>query len=312
MLPIIDPSGQKFLQSLNRLQDQLNESQVRMASGRKLNAPSDAPDQVSPVLQLHADIRSNQAITNSLKNVKTDVDTAEQTLSSSIDLMQQASVLATQATGPYQTAETRASMADNVQSILEQMIANSNTTVGGRYIFSGDQDQNPSYQLDLTTPTGVATLQTPVATRQAAGPNGATFPVALSAGQIFDSRDPVTGVPTSTNVFAALNNLRVALAANDDAGIQAAAANLSDSSKYLNDQLAFYGHTQQRIASALDTTQNTGTRLQTELGSRQDADLATEITAMQQAQTQMQAALQMRAQMPRTTLFDVIGAPPTA
>src|SRR6516165_6645006 len=98
MLPIIDPSGQQFLQSLNHLQDQLNQSQVRMASGRKLNAPSDAPDQVSPVLQLHADIRSNQAITNSLNNVKTDVDAAEQTISSSLDLLQQASVLATQAT----------------------------------------------------------------------------------------------------------------------------------------------------------------------------------------------------------------------
>ncbi|HZY74594.1 MAG TPA: flagellin [Edaphobacter sp.] len=308
MLSNIDPSGQQFLNSLNRLQARLDTAQRQLASGNRLNVPSDAPDQISPVLQLHADIRMNQAIASNLKQVKTDVDTAEQTISSSVDLLQQASVLATQATGPLQTAATRATLAANVEGLLEQMISNSNTTVGGRYIFSGDSDQSQAYQLDLTSVTGAAALQNPpaAATRKVAGPGGSSFLIGRTAGDIFDVRDPVTGAPASGNVFAALNGLRVALAANDDAGIRTSITDLASASKYLNDQLAFYGQTQDRIASALNATNNTDVQLQAELSGRQEADMASVITDLQQAETQMQAALQVRAQIPRSSLFDVL------
>lgn len=306
MLSTIDPSGQQFLDSLNRLQARLEDAQRRIASGRKLNQPSDAPDQVSPVLQLHADIRMNQAIATNLRQVRTEVDAGEQTLSSSVSLLDQALVIATQATGPLQTAFTRATLSGSVEALLSQMVTNSNTAVGGRFIFSGDADQSPAYRLDLTAATGVAAVQGLPATRQVAGPNGAVFAVSRAAADIFDARDPVTGAVVPGNVFAALNGLRVALAANDQAAIKTSISALSDASRYLNNQLAFYGQNQTRIASALDATASTDTRLQAELGGRQDADLAEEITGMQQAQTQIQAVLQTRAQLPRTTLFDLL------
>lgn len=307
MLSNLDPSGQQFLNALTRLQNRLDQAGARIASGRKLNRPSDAPDQISPVLQLLADIRMNKAVSTNLSVVKTDVDTAEQTLSSSVDLLQQASVIASQATGPMQTAATRATLAGSVQALLEQMVANSNATVGGRYIFNGDADQTAAYQLDLTVAAGATSVITPppVATRQVVGPGGSIFSVARSASEIFDQTNP-DGTPATTNVFAALNGLRIALAANDDAALRVSIGNLSDASRHLNNQLAFYGQTQARLASSIDAAQSNDTRLRAELSGREDADLVQEITDLQQAQTQMQAALQTRAQMPRKSLFDLL------
>jgi flagellin-like hook-associated protein FlgL len=47
--------------------------------------------------------------------------------------------------------------------------------------------------------------------------------------------------------------------------------------------------------------------LQTQIGNLQDADLTSAMLELTQAQTQQQAALTARAQMPRTTLFNFLG-----
>lgn len=74
----------------------------------------------------------------------------------------------------------------------------------------------------------------------------------------------------------------------------------------MNQQLAFYGRTQNRVASETDFGKNYETRLQSQLSGIQDADLAQAITEMQQAQTEQTAALSSRAKLPRTSLFDFL------
>jgi flagellin-like hook-associated protein FlgL len=76
---------------------------------------------------------------------------------------------------------------------------------------------------------------------------------------------------------------------------------------YLNQQLAFYGLTQNRVTSETNFGQNFETQLQTQLSGIQDADLAQAITEMQQASTQQTAALSARAKLPKTSLFDFLG-----
>ncbi len=76
---------------------------------------------------------------------------------------------------------------------------------------------------------------------------------------------------------------------------------------YLNQQLAFYGNVQDRVASETDFGANFETQLKTQMSGIEDADLAQAITEMQQAQTQQTAALTARAQLPKTSLFDFLG-----
>jgi len=305
MAPNLDPSSQQFLYLLNRIQTRMNTAQMQMSSGLRVNTAADAPDEISSLLQLHADIAQNQEIQTTLGRVKNEVDTGEQAVSSAVDLVQQASVLATQATGPLQTATTRATMAQQVQGIMEQMVSLSRTTVDGRYIFGGDLDQSPSYQIDLNAPTGVDRLQNATDTRQVLAPDGSTFPVSLSANQIFDVRD-IMDQPASGNVFAALNGLRVALLANDTTGINTSISQLQAASTYINDQLALYGQTQNRVAASLSDAQNADVRLRAELSSKQDADVAAASLEMTQSQTQLQASLTSRAKMPNTSLFELL------
>ena len=307
MLPPINPSGQQFLNAVNNIQQNLSTAQLQLSSGLKVNQPSDAPDQLSPILQLHASIQANTDAQTSLGTAQANVDASQTALSNGVTLLQQASVFATEGLGATTSADTRTNLAQSVQSLLQQMVSISQTTVEGKYIFSGDQDQSPLYQLDSTSPTGVDRLAISPSTNLVQAADGSRFSVSLSANTIFDARNP-DDTPASNNVFAALNGLQTALAANDTTGIQASVTALQSASTYMNDQLAFYGQASDRVTAAQTQAQSASVQLQTDLSNRQDANSTQDIMELTQAQTQMQAALAAQAHMPTTTLFDVLPA----
>lgn len=302
MISGLNASGLNFVNSVDDLQQQLNQVQAQLSSGLAVNNVADAPDQVSPILQLHANLAQNQQLQTNLNTTQGIVNTADSGLSSAITLMDQAQTLAAEGLGSTQTAATRSELASQVTGLLQQMVSISQTQVDGQYIFGGAADQSPSYQYDANSSTGVDRLQISSSTLQATDGNGNRFQVGLTANQIFDARDS-SDAPTSQNVFAALNTLRVALANNDTAGIKSSQAALSNSSSYLNTQQSFYGNVENRVTSALTDAKNASVSLQTDLSNRQDADSTSDIVQMQQYVTSLQAAMASEAKMPQTTLF---------
>jgi len=302
---VISPEGQNFINALNNIQSQLNTDQAQLASGLVVNQPSDAPDELSPILQLHAQLSQNQTLQTTLNGSLGTISAAENALSGSVTLLQNASSIATQATGLSETAATRTTLAQSVQGLMQQMVSNANTTVDGQYIFSGDQNTTQLYQLDPTSPTGVDRLAIATNTDVVQGANGIQIAASLTANTIFDARNPDDTV-SQNNVFAALNGLETALQNNDLTGINTAINNLQSASTYMNDQLAFYGTAQDQINSSLSSAQTNATQLQTQLSQLTNANEATTITHLTQTQTQMQETLDAQARMPTQTLFDAL------
>ena len=305
MISSLNASAQQFLVDLGRIQKTIGTAEQQLSSGCKVNSPSDAPDQISSILQLYADLDRNTQVKSNLGRLTAETGTAEQSLQTAVQLMDRAKVLASQGAGTAQSADTRASLAGEVGSLMDQLVAISNTVVDNRYIFGGDADQAPPYASDPASPNGVDRLTTALASRQILHPSGTSFAASKTAQEIFDSRNPDDSLATD-NVFAAVHGLQVALAGNDQAGIASSLAALGSAEDRLNIQLAFYGTVQDKIADANDYAGKLDVRLQTELSSRRDADAVEAITELQRGQTQQQAALTARAQLPRSSLFDFL------
>jgi flagellar hook-associated protein 3 FlgL len=301
----ISPAGQQFVDNINQIQSTLNTAEQQISSGMNLNQPSDAPDEVSPVLQLLTQLNQNQTMNTNLTAVQANVNAAENALSSSVSILQSASTMAAEALGTSETASTRSGMAQTVQGLMQEMVANSQTQVNGQYVFSGDQSGSPTYQLDLSATNGVDQLMTPTNTNLVQLPNGTQVSVTLTANNVFDQTD-ASGNPTANNVFAALSALNAALENNDTTGINNAMTSLQSASTYMNSQLALIGNAQDTISSALTDNQNDNVQLQTQLSSLRDANQTEAITALTQSQTQLQAALSAQARMPTTSLFDFL------
>src|SRR3954454_8096407 len=148
MVSNLDPAAELFLSNVNRIQQRLTEANRQVSSGKRILQPSDAPDQIDSLLQLRADRQRNIQIRSNLGVALTDVQSADGALSSAIKMMDRARVLATQGANSVLDTNGRRSLAQETQSLLDQMIAYSSTAVQGRYIFSGDRDDAPSYQAD--------------------------------------------------------------------------------------------------------------------------------------------------------------------
>jgi flagellar hook-associated protein 3 FlgL len=302
MISSLNPSAQQFLNNLNAIDQQMQQAQTELSTGLSVNQVSDAPDEVSAILQTRASLSATTQINTDLGQTTTEVNTGEQSLESAVTLFDQVQTLGAEGNTATATAASQATMGQQVNSILQQMVGLADTQVGGRYIFSGDSDQQQPYTIDTTqTPPVVSSYLGSATTRMAQHPDGSTFPVALTAQTIFDSSDP------TTNVFSSIENLANALNSGDSSAIQTAVSGLSTVGDYLNQQLAFYGTTQDTVQEATTYSQTLQTQLQTQLSNLEDADSAGAIEQLTQAQTQDQAALQSEALLPRTSLFNFLG-----
>jgi flagellar hook-associated protein 3 FlgL len=218
--------------------------------------------------------------------------------------VEQAISLSTQA-GSTLSASQNATLLQQAQDIQSEIVNASRTVVDGRYIFSGDLDQQPLYAVDSTKSNGVAQLASATSTRAVSDPEGGTLWTAKTAAEIFDARN-ADGSVAAGNVFAAVGSLITALKNNDSAAAQAVGDSLKAADDHLNQQLGLYGIAQNRVADSLNTA---ATRLVTEkqdLSSLRDTDVAGAAVELSQIMLQQQAALSARAKAPPRSLFDYL------
>jgi flagellar hook-associated protein 3 FlgL len=298
MLQGVDGASEKFLADLKRIQDATEAASQQITSGLRVQRPSDDPASVADILQLRAGIGWNSQVLANLDSLKTESDTAQEALAQAVQLIDQARTLGSQGTSPTVTDQARQSLAEQVRGILEQLVSISRTTCDGRFIFSGDLDSAPVFELNVTSPNGVNQLASPSATRQVEDADGTALPGTLTAQDIFDS--------PQASVFAALKDLLDALQNNSQTDIQTALDSLESAGDHVNTQLSHYGYLQTRVSAAIDRGQKVGLSRQTELSDRSDADLTAATLALNQGQLHEQAAFLARSRVATASLFDYL------
>jgi len=307
MITNLDPQKALFLTEINRIQDKIAQANSQVSSGLKIMVASDAPDQIGALLQLRANQLHNTQVLSNLTLAQTDANAADDALSSSTQLMDSALSLATQGATATSDATSRASLALQVNSILQQLVSTSQTSVQGRFIFSGDQDNTPQYKWDSTQANPLVAVQASSSTRLIENPAGGTFASSLTAQQIYDDQNPATNGPATDNVFNALSTLTTALQNNDTAGITSSITLLKAASDHLYTMQAFYGNVLDQIQNASSYASKYDVQMQTEISQIQDADVTNAAMQLTESNTQLQAAMQMQSQMPHTSLFNYLG-----
>jgi len=306
MISNIDSQSELFLANVERIQRTLDQANNEVSSGKRIATAADAPDEIGTLLQLRAARQRNTQIQANLNLAKTDADSADTALTTAIQLMDRALTLASEGTNPTQTSDTRAAMAQEVQGLQEQMVSASQTAVQGRFIFSGDQSDTAAYSFDITsTNNAVVQNSSAAATARVEDPAGGSFAKSKTASEIFDTRN-ADDTSATDNVFAALNNLRLALLSGDTTQISAAIDPIKEATTHLNLMQSFYGSVENRIQSATDYASSYDTQLQTQISNIEDADVTSAAIAMTSANTHLQAAMEMRARMPHNSLFDYL------
>jgi flagellar hook-associated protein 3 FlgL len=307
-----------FLNSLQASQTRSATASQQISSGYRVNQASDSPGDVISIMDLQTRVSHASQVLKNLTGAQAEASSADKALQTAINMMDQIDVIATQALGISNTTDTRSSLAVQVKQLTQQMVGLSQLNVDGRYVFSGDTDQQAQYDYNETTNTAVWKVGSKQ-TYQVLDIFGESFKPALTATDIFDNRtvpdpanpDPSTpGTATDENVFAALQTLYAGLTDSNlttgTATITSAISKIQSSQTWLNNCLSFYGSVENRLTQSETMATQYQTMWTTQLGTARDTDVASAATELTAAKTQQEAAMAAYTSLSRQTLFDYI------
>lgn len=300
-LYITNTTDAQMLTELRQLNATMNQAQQQIASGKKVEVASDAPADVQSIVQNQSDLARVQQSEANLNTLNSEVGMAGTVLENAAELMDSARSIGAQGASDTSDSSTRQLLASQIQDIETQMVGIANSTNAGRYLFSGDADTTAPYSIDFSNTPPFSANTTALATRLGMDSMGNTFPIAMTATDIFNN------AASGNNILQSLEDLRQGLLSSDDTAINAANSELASAATYLGSVQAYYGTAQSTITSALNVASKSELSIQSNLSELTSADTAEAITVEESAQTQQQAVLSMRAKMSRGSLFDMLG-----
>jgi flagellar hook-associated protein 3 FlgL len=305
MLPTVPGSTEQYIADLKRLNTEMTDVERQLSSGQRVQNVGDDPAAVRGILDAQTRITQIQQSQTNLGQLQTELSSGDAALQQAIRLVDSAISTASQASSPLSNPAQQAALVQTAQGIQQALVNLTATQAGGRYIFSGDLDQQPLYALNPNQPNGVNQLANAKSTRVITDVNGSQLWVGKTATEIFDHQNP-NGTPSADNVFAAINKLVTALQNNDSAGATASIDSLKAANDHLNLELGYYGIGETRATDALDSAGKSLIAQQQVLSALRDTDVATAALQLNQLEVQQQAALSSRAKITGQNLFDFL------
>jgi flagellar hook-associated protein 3 FlgL len=119
--------------------------QQEVASGRRINRPSDDPEAALRILPLRTDIRRLEQLSGNVSLARETLDTGTASLEDASALMQRARELTTQAANGTLSDSDRQSIGAEISQMLDQMVGIANTRRGDRYLFGGTANGEPPF-----------------------------------------------------------------------------------------------------------------------------------------------------------------------
>ena len=281
-------------QSLNRL----NTSQQQLASGKKINQPSDDPYGTSQAMSLNGQLSSLNDYTSNITDGTAWTQQATTSLGGIDSMVQRVRELVVQASnGTYSQSDLKAS-ASEVNQLIDAIKQEANASYNGQYIFSG-------------TSTGTAPYQT-----------GSTDTYQGGTGNINRLIGPNTTLSVNTNISSLLGNGQASgdgglldtlrtIASDMQAGNTGAIGgadlkNLDSNFGTLTQMEANMGAITNRLTLASTRIQQLQNSDTAALSNVQDADMATVAINFSTEQAAYSAALKAGANIVQSSLLDFL------
>jgi len=275
-----------ILAGLETVQQQLNTSDLQLASGRSINAPSDNPSGTAQLVLNHAAQNQVDTFQTNISDLQTKLNTADSALSSAVTIINQAISLGVEAGNSNLSDDQRQAIANQLSGIQQQLVGIANTSSGGSFLFAGTLVENAPFVLNSALPAGV----------QYVG-NDETTSVQLANGQSVNTNVPGDQLflNPSGSVLGSLNQLITAIQTNT--GIAGASTSFGVAASEFNTQRLFYGEALNEMNNTSTFLSNEQVQLQTQETNIAGADLAKVTTQFSQAEVAYEALIQAEGQV---------------
>ena len=141
------------LNNIFRITEGLAKAQIEIASGKRIQKPSDDPAGLRNSLALRTGIRKTTQFTRNIDNNKIFIQSTDSALQSVSLGLTRAKELAISELGGTSTAQTRGFAAIEIGQIIEQTLEAANTKVKDQYIFGGTLTRTAPFEVSATGTT---------------------------------------------------------------------------------------------------------------------------------------------------------------
>jgi len=284
----------KVLANIQRNTQRLSDLQDEVATGRRINKPSDDPTGTVSSLILHSTDDENQQDAANLDQAQAWLNSTDVALQDVNSILQRARELAVQGANQTLGPEETTSLANEVDQLLDHAMQLANTQNGDRYIFGGFNTRTPSFNFTDSTKTAWVYNGDNGDIQRAVAPG-----VKLSVN--------VTGDRVFPGVFDVLMGIRDDLKAHNQDSLSL--DRLDELDSVHNDVLNALGEVGAKGAR-LDLTKNqlSAAHLNNKgsISDIEDADMSDAIVNLSAQQTALQAALATGARVIQPQLLDFL------
>jgi flagellar hook-associated protein 3 FlgL len=296
---VADSSTASSLASrINSQRSRLSVLEERIASGKRINRPSDDPGGSVALIKMRTSQKEIEQFQRTAKTASQKLTATDDTLTGYENMLERVRTLVAQGLSDTSTQGAKNSLATEIETLRGTILNVANSKYGDEYLFGGTRQTQPPYNQTTAAPGPLAIAQ---------------------FIQIEPGRNPIEAGVTSDKVFAdatatiftdltnAANALRgTGNAATDRATLQNTMSRLIIYTNQVTTAHAKVGANMNAADSALQNLTNSFLSIDERAGDLEGADFAE--TAMDLAETQrvLEATLQIAAKKSRN-LFDYLG-----
>ena len=272
------------------------DAQQSLATGKKLNQPSDDPAGTSQALSLEESLGQLTQYVQNMNTANSFMENTDTALASVTNLIQQARSLAVQSASDTVSNAQRQNLAYQINTIIQQIGALGNSKDGSRYLFGGQKATTPPF----TGSNGTFVYQGGTVSN-----GNANLTVDIAQGESIVTN--VTGDQVFTGVLSTLTQLSNDMTNNNLTAISNTdLTNLDSSLSSVTQARAMLGANVQRINSSLQRNSAVQENFTNLLSQIQDVDISQAAVRLQSSQLAYQAALTATSKGFQQSLLDYI------
>jgi flagellar hook-associated protein 3 FlgL len=294
----VDPNLSSLVNAgIQSTQQALNTAVQQVASGQRVSVPSDDPAASAANLQSLAESANVDRYTKNSDSVLSQAQMADSALSNVVSELNQAISLGTQGADGSMTAENRAAVATQVQSILSEVVSQANTTLNGVSLFAGTAAAATAFASDSTSPTGY-TYQGNSGVNSAAVGDNMQVDVNVPGDQIFTN--------PNGNVLGSLSQLISALGSGTTADIGDAVTAVRSALSNVSQQRVLYAGVVNQVNAQESYLSQETISLASQQQSLTGVDMSVAVSNLTQAQIAHSTILAAAAKVLPTSLLDYL------
>jgi len=264
----------------------------QIASGKRIENPSDDPAGIAALAQLQSADANSQQFVRNISSVRTYMQMSDSTLNSVVLDLERAVSLGVRGANSTMTPVDRNALALEIEGINAHLVDLANSSLQGTFLFAGTSSTTEPF----LSSSGSVKYQGNANTNQVQIGEGLWIPTSVSGDQVFGA--------DGTNAFDALQSLVAAVQSGGD--VESAISAVSSHRDQVSAARVIYGNSLNQLDSAELVMNQRHIQLAQQETELAGTDMAEAATNLSSAETARNAVLATIAKAGATSLFDYL------